>query len=155
MSVFKLFLKEWSSIFKSKMMLLSIIGLFFIPILYCGMFLWAFWDPYGHVDKLPVAVVNEDRAAKVDGEKINAGKDLVKELKENQKFEWHFVSEKEASAGIKKHDYYMVITIPSTFSKDVGTLNDKKPMHPTLTYTQDESFNYVASQINKKSSRGN
>ena len=150
LSVFKLFLKEWSSIFKSKMMLLSIIGLFFIPILYCGMFLWAFWDPYGHVDKLPVAVVNEDKAAKIDGEEINAGKDLVKELKENQKFEWHFVSEKEASAGIKKHDYYMVITIPSTFSKDVGTLNNKKPVHPTLTYTQDESFNYVASQINKK-----
>lgn len=150
MSVFKLFLKEWSSIFKNKMTLLSIIGLFFIPVLYCGMFLWAFWDPYGKVDKLPVAIVNLDKPATVNEEKLHAGEDLVTELKKNKKFDWHFITKEQALKGMEKHQYYMVITIPSDFSKDVGTFKDKKPTHPTLIYTQDESFNYVASQIGKK-----
>ncbi|MCU7667665.1 YhgE/Pip domain-containing protein [Bacillus thuringiensis] len=150
MSVFKLFLKEWRSIFKNKMTLLSVIGLFFIPILYCGVFLWGFWDPYGKVDKLPVAVVNSDIEAKIDDKTINVGKEFVDDLKDNDKFDWHFINKKEADEGLKKHKYYMIIEVPKNFSKKVATLNDKEPQRPELKYVQDESFNFVAAQIGKK-----
>ena len=33
-------------------------------LLYGALYLWAFWNPFGHVDKVPVALVNEDRPAK-------------------------------------------------------------------------------------------
>jgi len=37
---------ELSSLFKNKKLLIPVIAILFIPILYSGMFLWAFWDPY-------------------------------------------------------------------------------------------------------------
>lgn len=43
--------------------LIPILAIMFIPVMYAGTFLWAFWNPYGHLDRLPVAVVNEDRGA--------------------------------------------------------------------------------------------
>ena len=33
-----------------------------VPLLYGVLYLWAFWDPYQRLDKLPVALVVEDRA---------------------------------------------------------------------------------------------
>ena len=34
-----------------------------IPLLYGALYLYAFWDPYGHLDHVPAALVMEDRAA--------------------------------------------------------------------------------------------
>ncbi|BBP88268.1 hypothetical protein BsIDN1_18860 [Bacillus safensis] len=44
-------------------------------------FLKAYWDPYGTVDQLPVAVVNLDEGSHYDGKTLHVGDDLVKELK--------------------------------------------------------------------------
>ena len=38
------------------------------------------WDPYGSVDHLPVAVVNEDKPVDYDGTTLSVGKDMVEEL---------------------------------------------------------------------------
>jgi len=56
---------EWLKIFKTRKMLVSIIAVLFIPVMYAGMFLWAFWDPYAGLPNLPVAVVNEDTGAEM------------------------------------------------------------------------------------------
>ena len=48
-----------------------------IPFMYSFFYLKAYWDPYGHMDDIPVAIVNEDKT--VDGQ--NKGKDLVDSLK--------------------------------------------------------------------------
>src|SRR5699024_12047362 len=45
--------------------------------------LGSMWDPYGNVGKLPVAVVNHDRPAVLDGRALHIGKDLAEELKGN------------------------------------------------------------------------
>lgn len=52
------------------------------PVLYAGTFLWAFWDPYDHLDRLPVpvAVVNLDTGSTLNGKSVNVGSDLVKSL---------------------------------------------------------------------------
>ena len=42
-----------------------------IPFMYSFFYLKAYWDPYGHMDDIPVAIVNEDKM--VDGQ--NKGKD--------------------------------------------------------------------------------
>lgn len=49
-----------------------------IPFMYSFFYLKAYWDPYGHMDDIPVAIVNEDK--KVNGE--SKGEDLIDGLKE-------------------------------------------------------------------------
>ena len=41
-----------------------------LPLLYGALYLWSFWYPYQRLDKVPVALVNEDRGAKAGGERI-------------------------------------------------------------------------------------
>ncbi|WP_041468543.1 YhgE/Pip family protein [Geobacillus sp. C56-T3] len=78
--------KELRAIVLRPKVFVPILAVLFIPLLYSGSFLWAFWDPYGHLDRLPVAVVNEDQGAKLDGEPMHLGDDVVKRLKEKHSF---------------------------------------------------------------------
>ena len=47
---------EWLKVLKTKKMLISIVAVLFIPVLYSGMFLWAFWDL---ANGIPEALVNK------------------------------------------------------------------------------------------------
>ena len=47
--------QEWKSLFHNKILLLVVIVIALIPAIYAGLFLASMWDPYGNVDKLPVA----------------------------------------------------------------------------------------------------
>ncbi|MGG0292001.1 YhgE/Pip domain-containing protein [Bacillus pacificus] len=139
--------KEFTQIIKSKKILIPIIAVLFVPILYAGMFLWAFWDPYKQLDDLPVAVVNLDKGAVFDGKPIEVGKGLVDNLKDNTSFKWEFVSEKEAKKGMEGRNYYMLVRIPDDFSSNATTLlkDDPKPLN--LEYIPNESLNFLSSQI--------
>ncbi|MGM2668686.1 YhgE/Pip family protein [Bacillus cereus group sp. Bce026] len=139
--------KEFTEIIKSKKILIPIIAVLFVPILYAGMFLWAFWDPYKQLDDLPVAVVNLDKGAVFDGKPIEVGKGLVDNLKDNKSFKWEFVSEKEAKKGMEGRKYYMLVRIPDDFSSNATTLlkDDPKPLN--LEYIPNESLNFLSSQI--------
>ncbi|MDI6531445.1 YhgE/Pip domain-containing protein [Bacillus mycoides] len=143
----KLLSKEFAEIIKSKKILIPIIAVLFVPILYAGMFLWAFWDPYEQLDDLPVAVVNLDKGAVFDGKPIEVGKGLVDNLKDNKSFKWEFVSEKEAKKGMEGRKYYMLVRIPDDFSSNATTLlkDDPKPLN--LEYIPNESLNFLSSQI--------
>ncbi|CAG9612942.1 hypothetical protein BACCIP111899_02120 [Bacillus rhizoplanae] len=144
---FKLLGKEFATILKSKKILVPIIAVLFIPVLYAGMFLWAFWDPYSQLDDLPVAVVNLDEGAVYNGKPIEAGKELVDNLKENKSFKWEFVSDKKAKEGMDDRKYYMTIRIPKDFSKNTTTLLDENPKKSKLEYIPNESLNFLSSQI--------
>lgn len=109
--------KQFHSVLRNPKLLIPVAAILFIPILYAGIYLWAFWDPYSHTDQLPVAVVNEDKGAVMDGEKLEIGDDLVKELKDNPDFKWEFVGRKQAENGLKENKYYAVIEVPDNFSK--------------------------------------
>ncbi|MGN4750385.1 YhgE/Pip family protein [Bacillus cereus group sp. MYBK220-1] len=139
--------KEFTEIIKSKKMLIPIIAVLFVPILYAGMFLWAFWDPYKQLDDLPVAVVNLDKGAVFDGKPIEVGKGLVDNLKDNKSFKWEFVSEKEAKKGMEGRKYYMLVRISDDFSSNATTLLKDNPKPLNLEYIPNESLNFLSSQI--------
>ncbi|MED3311062.1 YhgE/Pip domain-containing protein [Bacillus thuringiensis] len=139
--------KEFTEIIKSKKILIPIIAVLFVPILYAGMFLWAFWDPYKQLDDLPVAVVNLDKGAVFDGKSIEIGKGLVDNLKDNKSFKWEFVSEKEAKKGMEARKYYMLVRIPDDFSSNATTLLKDNPKPLNLEYIPNESLNFLSSQI--------
>lgn len=136
-------------IFKNYKVLIPIIAILFIPVLYAGMFLWAFWDPYGKLDKLPVAIVNNDNGATLDGKHIRLGNDLVKNLKESKDFDYHTVNKQDGYKELKDQKYYMLIEIPKDFSKNAATLMDKNPKKLELIYVPNEGFNFLSAQISK------
>jgi putative membrane protein len=138
---------ELLGILHNRKLLIAVIGVMTVPLLYSGTYLWAFWDPYGHLDRLPVAVVNNDQGAVYDGSKLEIGKDLVKELKKKESFQWKFVSEKEADKGLKNQNYYIKVEIPKDFSEDATTLQSENPKKLTLIYTPNEGYNYLSSKI--------
>ncbi|WP_309086800.1 YhgE/Pip domain-containing protein [Domibacillus sp.] len=142
-----MFWKEIKEIGQNRMLRISIIAIMLIPLLYSGIFLWAFWDPYGHLDQLPVAVVNNDKGADYEGENLHIGDDLEKELQKSNDFDFHIVTKKEALDGLKQQKYYMMIEIPENFSQNATTLMDAKPEKLELIYTPNESYNFVSSQI--------
>ncbi|MDQ8738320.1 YhgE/Pip domain-containing protein [Paenibacillus sp. LHD-38] len=146
----KQFGEELSGIARNKMLLISVIGVLMIPLMYSSMFLGAFWDPYGHLDKMPVAIVNADKGYEYNDEMLHIGDDFEEQLKENETFEWHFVSKEEAEAGIEDHSYYMAIEIPSDFSEKTTSLTSDNPTPAQLTYLANESYNFLASQIGSK-----
>ncbi|KRE47866.1 YhgE/Pip domain-containing protein [Paenibacillus sp. Soil522] len=146
----KQFGEELSGIARNKMLLISVIGVLMIPVMYSSMFLGAFWDPYGHLDKMSVAIVNADKGYTYNGELMDIGDDFEEQLKENEKFEWHFVGKEEAEAGIEDHRYYMAIEIPADFSENTASLTSNEPTPAQLTYLADESYNFLASQIGSK-----
>ncbi len=119
----------------------------FIPVLYAGMFLWAFWDPYGKMDKLPVAIVNSDTGATMDGEQLKLGDDLVNKLKKSKDFGYKVVSKQEGYNQLKNQKYYMLIEIPEDFSENATTLMDKDPKKLELIYVPNEGFNFLSAQI--------
>lgn len=141
--------KEWQSIWQDKKLTLSIIVMFIMPILYAGMLLWAFWDPYGHLEKLPVAIVNEDEGAEFEGETIQLGNELIDNLLENGSFKFMEVSSMEASQLLADQDVHVVIDIPKDFSSSATTLLDENPKKLELNYRSDESANFLSSTIGK------
>ena len=76
---------EWKSLLRNKLMLIVVIAIIVIPLIYAGLFLKSMWDPYGSVDNLPVAVVNEDKPVEYNGKTLSIGKDMADELKDNGK----------------------------------------------------------------------
>ncbi|MCA0756520.1 YhgE/Pip domain-containing protein [Paenibacillus sp. N4] len=147
---FKQFGEELSGIARNKKLLVSVTGVLMIPVMYSSMFLGAFWDPYGHLDNMPVAIVNADEGYEANGKTMHIGDDFAEELKENEAFDWHFVSKQEAEAGIADHSYYMALEIPADFSEKTASLSSDEPNPAQLTYLANESYNYLASQIGSK-----
>ena len=120
-----------------------------IPTIYTTLFLGSMWDPYGNVDQLPVAVVNNDKSVDYEGKELAVGDELVERLQENDQLDFHFVTADKAEKGIADGTYYMVITIPSNFSENASTLMDDEPKKMELQYTTNPGTNYIASKMSE------
>lgn len=139
--------EELHSLFKNKKLFISVIALLFIPILYSGMFLWAFWDPYDHLADLPVVVVNEDKGAELEGEELRLGQEFIDKLKGNDEFNFIFKEKEDAYEGLENEEYYLLIEVPRNFSENATTLMDEEPKKLDLIYVPNESYNFLAAQI--------
>src|SRR5690242_16551912 len=84
----------------------ALVVLAVIPLLYGALYLAAFWDPYGNLDKIPVALVNEDRPATAGTETVHAGQDLADALQDRHVFGWHRTDEREAERGLEDGRYH-------------------------------------------------
>lgn len=144
---FKLFIKDWQHIFKHKMARIGVGLLLLMPLVYAGLFVAGYWDPYGKLDHFPVAIVDLDDGAKMDDKNLNIGSDMVADLKEKKDLDLHFVSKVRAEKGLKNGDYFLIISIPKNFSEKVATISDEHPQKAKLEYKINQGHNFVAGQI--------
>lgn len=121
-----------------------------IPLLYSGLYLWAFWNPYGELKRIPVAVVNADRPVHAAGTTLTAGDDLVDQLVDRHVFDWHATNAAQARRGLADGDYLMTFTIPRGFSAALASPSGTTPpRRGQLRLTTDDATNYLAGVIGK------
>ena len=135
--------------FTRPMTLITIIGIACVPALYNISFLTSMWDPYGRLDQLPVAVVNQDQSATFQDKTLTIGDDMVDNMKESKSLDFHFVSEKDAEKGLEEGDYYMVITLPEDLSEKASSLLTDQPEHLTISYQTSKGHSFVASKMSE------
>ncbi|CAM4103805.1 YhgE/Pip domain-containing protein [Saccharibacillus endophyticus] len=144
-----MFKSEWKSILKHRMTMLTVIAMLLVPGLYGLFFLSAYWNPYGHTDRLSVAVVNEDAGTQYEGKRLDVGKDFVEGLKDNDSFQWVTTGKQEALAGLNDEKYIMVIELPENFSENASTLLNNDPKKMNIQYYTNSGMGYSSAQIAK------
>ena len=145
--------RELNNAIKGKARKLVIGTVALIPLLYGSLYLWAFTNPYKTLDTVPVAVVVEDNGAMINGKMRNVGHEIKNRLKSQKDgsagFQWNFVNSAKANKGLKNGDYFMVATIPSSFSKCIASAQYDTPTKAKLHVKYDQASNMLASQIGK------
>ncbi|GGP87520.1 YhgE/Pip domain-containing protein [Streptosporangium pseudovulgare] len=134
---------------RSRLTRSALAGVVMLPLLYAGLYLWSFWDPQGHLENIPVALVMEDRPAKADGKTIDAGRELADELRDRKVFEWHRVSAREAADGVNDGSFYLSLTVPADFSSHLASPSDKNgtPTPAELGVRVDTGRSYIMGTI--------
>ena len=146
----KMLRAEWRHLFSNKILLISMAVISFIPILYSGFFLGSIWDPYGQTKNLPVAFVNEDKGASLNGKVLNVGESVEKKLKDNHDLGWEFVSKQQADEGVNSGHFYAVVTIPSDFSQKAASITEPKPQQAVINFTTTPAKNYIGSLVSNQ-----
>lgn len=141
--------QEWKSLWRNKILIIVLVFIIAIPAIYTTLFLGSMWDPYGKLDKLPVAVVNLDEPVEYEGETLNVGKNLVDKLKDDGSLCFNFTDADQAERGLKNGTYYMVITVPKNFSENATTLMDTVPKKMELDYKTNPGTNYIAMKMSE------
>ncbi|PWI18920.1 hypothetical protein DI272_35825 [Streptomyces sp. Act143] len=127
----------------------ALVALLVLPLLYGALYLWSFWDPYGRLDRIPVALVNADEGATADGKKITAGADITEGLLKSDVFEWHEVSAADARAGVQDGTYYLSLTMPADFSERIASSAGDSPETGALQVRTNDANNYIVGQISR------
>lgn len=123
----------------------TLVVVLLLPLLVVGIGMWALSGRVDNVDKVPAAVVNLDKGAKmkVDGKEQNVplGRQLAGGLTqpdtvdnddkssdddpEEVGFDWQLTTEEDAEDGLKDGTYGAVVVIPKDFSENLTTIGKK------------------------------
>lgn len=131
----------------------ALLTVILMPLLYGALYLWAFWNPFGEVNKVPAALVNEDRGAQSQGKQVRAGDEVAKALVDSGQLGLHQVSAREAADGLAHGRYYFTITIPPDFSSDIVSPSGGDPKPAALRFTFNDSNSYLGSIIGENAAR--
>lgn len=146
-NIFRIYARDIKRICTNWAAMIMAIVIILIPSLYSLTNIKASWDPYANTSGIKIAVVNKDSGTIYKDQDLNLGEELIEKLEDNDKMDWTFVSEEEASEGLVKEQYYASIVIPEDFSKCVTTLMEKEVVKPKLIYTVNEKINAIAPKL--------
>ena len=114
-----------------------------IPLIYSFFYLKSYWNPYGNLSDMQIAVVNLDKGK----DDKNQGNEFVQSLKDSDTFKICEVSKDEAQEGMKKGNYYATIEIPENFTKCLESASTEDKQIAQVTYSPNQATNYLAIQI--------
>jgi putative membrane protein len=143
-------LKRYSRGTMPRVALLTIVAL---PLLYGAMYLWAFWNPFAAIDKVPVALVNEDRGATAEGNQLQAGDQVAEALLNSGQLDLHEMSATQAAKGVADGAYYFSITLPADFSAAVVSPTGPHPQKAQIQFRFNDANNYLASVMGQNAAR--
>ncbi|MCP2349448.1 YhgE/Pip domain-containing protein [Nonomuraea roseoviolacea] len=134
---------------RSRLPRMALAAVVVLPLLYAGLYLWSFWDPQGNLDRVPVALVMEDRPAMAGNTNLHAGQDLADELRERHVFNWHEATPQQAADGVRDGSYYLSLTIPADFSSRLASPSDDAttPAPAQLGVRVDTGRSYIIGSI--------
>jgi len=131
----------------TRMSVVALVALMFVPVLYGGLYLWANQDPYGRLSEVPVALVVQDRGATINGFERELGAEVADQLVDSNTFDWHRVAPAEAARGLETGDYDFTITLPADFSDAIASISTDQPRQAVITLETNDANNYLASTI--------
>lgn len=130
-----------------------ILGILVIPLMYSGLFTWAYEDPMQRVNLLKAAVVNLDQPAEAISANrertLKLGESLEKELYKDDApgFDWTKASLPQAKSGLKDGTYKALLLIPNNLSSSYAKLADPENKVPAkkaqLELRTDDAVNYL------------
>jgi putative membrane protein len=132
---------------------LALITIILLPLLYGAMYLWAFWNPFAAVDKVPVALVNEDRGAFAQGQELRVGDQVADALLNSGQLDLHVESAENAAKAVADGKYYFSITLPEDFSEAVASSATDNPHQAQIDFNFNDANNYLASIIGQNAAR--
>ncbi|SDU99547.1 putative membrane protein [Microlunatus sagamiharensis] len=133
--------------FKGRLPRLALVFVLLVPLLYGAIYLAANWDPYGRLDRLPVAVVNADTGTTYGRTAIHAGDDFVENLHTQHNFDYVDVDAAEADRGLREGDYYLAITVPADFSRDLVSGQGDDPQRAGIMLRRNDANGFVIGSI--------
>ena len=143
MTSFRIAANELRRLTTGKLPKLAVAALVLVPLLYASFYLYANYDPYGRLSKLPAAIVNEDTGS---GDR-NVGRDVTDEVLKSGTFGWHEASATDAQKGVEDGAYSFVITIPADFSAALLSSGNFTPEQATIRLTTNDANNYLSHTI--------
>ena len=146
-NAFRIFRRDMKRLLRNPAAILVLIGVSILPSLYAWFNIAANIDPYANTSGIKVAVANLDTDATHDDLTINAGSQIIDQLKENDQLGWTFVPKDAAIEGVKSGKYYAAIIIPQDFSESLLSVLSGKIETPELKYYINEKLNAIAPKI--------
>ncbi|MCF8607662.1 YhgE/Pip domain-containing protein [Gordonia sp. HY442] len=138
---------EFTRYGKGAMPKIALVTIILMPLLYGAMYLWVFWNPFDEVDKVSVAVVNEDVGAQSQGKPLNAGEQVQDQLLKSGQLDLTPTDRADAADGLAHGRYYFTITIPKDFSSAIASAISDNPHKATIEFKYNDANSYLAGII--------
>jgi len=123
-----------------------------VPLAVVALFVGAVAQTDSAIDRIPAAIVNEDRlimSTAADGteQPVFAGRLLVTELTGADGFDWTITNEKAAEASLARGEVYAILTIPSNFSRSILSLSGESPEQADIAIRTDDAHGYLTGSV--------
>lgn len=145
---FEIFRRDVNRLSHNMVAMIVTIGVCLIPSLYAWFNIAANYDPYANTGNIKIAVANADKGTENEliGE-LNAGEEIVQNLKENKDLGWKFTNKEKAVEGVKSGKYYAAIVIPEDFSASLVSILSGDMKQPQFEYYLNEKKNAIAPKV--------
>ncbi len=136
---------EFKFLLRSKAKQRSLAIALLLPLVFGFLALWAFWDPYGQDNSLPIAVVNFDLGYTAGSTYINTGEEVINALKNSKSLNVKEPTLSEANRQLEDGTIEAIIIVPDgfTFKFLQHDLEDK----PKLNYQSRNGASFFGSSL--------